>query len=111
MSILMSPELEGVVDLFYDERKVKTISLDKGAITSVKISLSKNEKTIILNVILNERELESILNLEGFFRIESLNFLSNNVLLIKSIDIVYSDEKEHHLVMVCKVILKESSNE
>ena len=108
MITLMSPELENVIDVSYNEKKIETISFEKDSIVSTRISINGNQKSLTLSAIFNKNDFAKLVKLKGFFRIENLYLLSKVILLIESIDIVYHDEKECHSIIICKITNREN---
>ena len=111
MTVLMSPELEGMIDFLPQKRETSTIFLSKESIISSKITFENDGKRLFLNVILNKGDIEEPIEASEFSNLEISNLFSNVTLKIESIDITYYDHKEFHTMIVCKIIRKEKSNE
>lgn len=113
MSFLMSPELEGIVDLsnVVDSTSDLFFSFSEEQILSLKISMDSNRRTLSLFVLLEKERAKELIESGFYSEIKISNTFSGAKLKIQSIEILHQNLQEYQLKIVCNVIYKEKLHE
>lgn len=113
MSFLMSPELEGIVDItdIAESDRGSFFSFSEEEILSLKVCADPGHKTIILLTILGKSQAKNLIESGDFSEIKISNSFFSVGLKIKSIEVLHQDLQEYHLRIICNIVRKEKSHE
>lgn len=113
MSFLMSPELEGIVDLsgVIEPAGDLFFSFSEEQVLSLKISMDSNHKILTFFALLEKDSAKELIESGDYSEVKISNSFLSSKLKIRSIEVLHQNLQEYHLRIACDVIHKEKFHE